>query len=883
MSDTDSTGANSISSFGVTFVINFAILVAFVVGFLVLRPLQKRIYQPRSNIDTIDPELRPRPLSTGIFAWFKDLITRREAEILQDAGLDGYFFLRYLRLIFIISAVGVLFLFPILLPVNATGNGGETGFNQLSFTNAVNMPKRYYAHVFMGWFYFGFILFSLYRELVYYVSVRQAVLTSPAFSNTVSSRTVLIGTVPKEFLSVEALTKLFNGVKYVWINRSQTKLMEKVEERVKLAMKVEAAETKLLKMAVTNRLKSEANPKATPIEGSDIELYVPAKKRPTHRLKFLIGKKVDTIQYGCEHIKELNDEIDELRSKVSESTPLNSVFVCFHTQEQAETAVQTLAHHQALHMAPRHIGIRPDDIIWINLRLFWWERLVRTTGAVAAVTALVIFWTIPVAFVGSISNIKALTEKLPWLDFLNNLPEWISGVVSGLLPSILLAILMALLPIFLRLMAKVSGAPSGALVEYYVQSSYFIFQVVQVFFVTTFSSGAAAVIQEIINKPTSAMTLLAANIPKASNFYIAYFLLQGFTIAGGALLQIVALILFHILSTLLDNTPRKIWTRWNILGSTGWGTVFPIYTNLAVISITYSIISPMLLLFSALAFGLVYLAYLHNLLFVVSPSDGRGIYYPRAIYQTFTGLYIGEVCLLGLFVVVKSWGPVVLQAILIGATAFVHINLGAAFAPLLVSLPTNLLRTNGAGELPVDDAEAEGYPLQEMPVENSEKLPQHTHNGSLSSGSHVLEEVQPTTSKSNLEAARFSNHMAHPMKKLSLTAQYFKPHVYLEPSLVQREFLTSRFHEPSTPLPENVEAGAYANPAENAENPVVWFPNDPYGLSDTERITMREHEINAHNDGTWFEIVGEEKKKKKAVIKYGEIGEVPIWSRPPTY
>jgi len=53
------------------------------------------------------------------------------------------------------------------------------------------------------------------------------------------------------------------------------------------------------------------------------------------------------------------------------------------------------------------------------------------------------------------------------------------------------------------------------------------FQVIQVFLITTFASGAAAVVTKIIDDPGSATTLLAENLPKASNFYISYFIVQG--------------------------------------------------------------------------------------------------------------------------------------------------------------------------------------------------------------------------------------------------------------------------------------------------------------------------------------------------------------------
>lgn len=121
--------------------------------------------------------------------------------------------------------------------------------------------------------------------------------------------------------------------------QSSKALVDKVEERDKLASKLEAAETKILKTAIKNRFTSEKKG-SSPIEGNDISAYVPENKRPTHRLKFLVGEKVDTINYAKEHIPELNGEISYLQEAHNESKPLNSAFICFNTQEQAEVAVK---------------------------------------------------------------------------------------------------------------------------------------------------------------------------------------------------------------------------------------------------------------------------------------------------------------------------------------------------------------------------------------------------------------------------------------------------------------------------------------------------------------------------------------------------------------
>lgn len=101
-------------------------------------------------------------------------------------------------------------------------------------------------------------------------------------------------------------------------------------------------------------------------------------------------------------------------------------------------------------MAPRYIGLEPTQVIWSNLRIKWWERIIRHSATIAFVVALIIFWAIPTAVVGAISNINFLTNKVKFLQFIDDCPDWIKGAITSLLPVILMSILMALLPIILR-------------------------------------------------------------------------------------------------------------------------------------------------------------------------------------------------------------------------------------------------------------------------------------------------------------------------------------------------------------------------------------------------------------------------------------------------
>ena len=217
----------------------------------------------------------------------------------------------------------------------------------------------------------------------------------------------------------------------------------------------------------------------------------------------------------------------------------------------------------------------PEDVIWENLSLTKTKRRVKKIIASTVLTLMIIFWCIPVAVVGAISNINFITEKLTFLKFINNMPKPLLGIITSLLPTVALAILMSLVPPFIKKMGKVSGCITVQQVEKYCQNWFFAFQAVNSFLVMTLASAAISAIQDVINDPTSVLALLANKLPKASNFYIAYLCLYGLTFSSGAILQIVAFILSKVLGRILDKTPRSKWNRFITLGQPFFSVLYP--------------------------------------------------------------------------------------------------------------------------------------------------------------------------------------------------------------------------------------------------------------------------------------------------------------------
>lgn len=755
----------------------------------------------------------------------------------------------------VICFVGCCITWPVLFPVNITGGGGQEQLDILSFSNidSKTQGNRYYAHVFVAWLFYGFVMYLIFRECVYYINLRQAFLISPFYANRVSSRTVLFTSVPDDYLEERVLRKIFgNSVKHIWINSDIKEVEKLVEERDKVAFKLEKAEVKLIKLANKERIKAtkgasdeSAHPPLDAESGSVASRWVPAKKRPSHRTGplGLIGKKVDSIDWCRSELARLIPETEAAQAKyrAGGNKKIPAVFIEFKSQAEAETAYQVLAHHTGLTMAPSYIGITPKDIVWSSLSVSWWQKLVRRYAVIGFITALIIFWAIPVGVVGIISNVSYL-EGLSFLSWLKQIPDIIMGVVTGLLPSVALAILMSLVPIVMRLCAKLSGEPSYSRIELFTQNSYFAFQVIQVFLITTLTSSASAVVKQIQDDPSAVTTILGNNLPKASNFYISYFIVQGLSIASSVISQVVGFVIFNLLYRYLAGTPRALYNKWAKLSAISWGSTMPVYTNITVIAITYASIAPLVLGWATVAMACFYFAWRYNVLFVTDTQiDTRGLIYPRALKQLFVGIYLSELCLIGLFGASVAIGPLVLMIAFLVFTVLFHISLSSALDPLLYNLPQSLM------------AEEEH---RRVGLEASVSNEKAVANGSGSPTVSTPGTCSPPTLSTYLVTNWQQHSPGGQPKKGNFIIKFLKPWVYAD-YFTLRSYLPQR--DISFGMTDKLEAEAYLPSVVTSQPPLLWIPRDKAGVSAQEvahtgkviPITDEGCELNDKNKLEW--------------------------------
>ena len=393
---------------------------------------------------------------------------------------------------------------------------------------------------------------------------------------------------------------------------------------------------------------------------------------------------------------------------------------------------------------------------------------------------------------------------------------------------------------------------------------------IQVFLITTFTSAAAAVASQIVSNPASAVQLLSKNLPKASNFYISYFILYGLAVSSKYLFNLMGLVGVFILSK-FAKTPRKKYTRYVTFSEPSWGAEYPVFTNLGVIALSYAAIAPLVLGFATIGLGLIYAAYRYNMLYVHDTHiDTKGGFYARALEQLMVGVYLGQLCLLGLFGIgiggnLNSIGPTVLQVVLIVATIIFHIFMKRKVKQL------NLV---GNSEHPrqQNDTEAGNAVKSSRTHTGNNK---HDHRSDQALVSRYNDEQRATNGS---EVSGIASPANSPPRQ-SLLKKIFTPH-RLSVSDISAS-LDTRFCQTVPPYTEKEVLEAYLHPALEERLDVIWLPRDRAGISTREVTELRDslssYEIHiTDEDATMNE-------KGKVEWDANNVRQAPLWENKVVY
>jgi hypothetical protein len=499
----------------------------------------------------------------------------------DDGHLDRYFFRRYIRTLLLLFCPATLLITPVLIPLNyvhgKSATLGVSGIDALGWSNVgLDHCDRYWAHLIFGLLFISYICWIIWIELVHYVEIRQK---SPYSA----LRTVLIDAIPEEWMSKEGLVsqlEAFPGeVIAVSFNRDFRVLSQAIAKREELARSLEMAETHYIRRTVKASIHK-------PITKEDPRESFVRPSPFSQKMQSLVAwfvKRDDPIIYYRNELRKVTEKVENDRMAAKKFTRLNSAFVTFENPLAAHMVCQTVIHTKPGYMTPRTLPTSGEDIVWGNVCIPWWSRYIRTVVSNVLIVGAAVLCVVPAALTGLLSQIIYLTQAVEWLSWINDIPEWSLGLIQGVLPPLFLAILVKGFAAVLEYLIQKQGISTKSKIDLKIQEYYFYFIFFQTTLVVLLSAGVTTIANEMSNGGLLVETL-AKNLPKASNYFLSYVLLQALSVSASSLLRIDRLGGKLILAPIFDKTVTDM-----IMREKGqhfqWGTFIPFYTNLSCIGV----------------------------------------------------------------------------------------------------------------------------------------------------------------------------------------------------------------------------------------------------------------------------------------------------------
>jgi uncharacterized coiled-coil protein SlyX len=142
--------------------------------------------------------------------------------------------------------------------------------------------------------------------------------------------------------------------------------------------------------------------------------------------------------------------------KNEDGAPREAGFVVFRDLYTTHAALQMLQHPSASRLLVEPAP-PPDEIFWRNVGLPVKARKTGKLLSLAATSTLCFFWSIPMAFFSSLTEVNSLKEKLPALGELIENAPWMEKTLALTAPVLLLALNEGLLPSILKWFATWEG------------------------------------------------------------------------------------------------------------------------------------------------------------------------------------------------------------------------------------------------------------------------------------------------------------------------------------------------------------------------------------------------------------------------------------------
>nr|KYP69319.1 putative membrane protein C2G11.09 [Cajanus cajan] len=694
----------TLSDIGVAAAINISSALLFFLAFAILRlqPWNDRVYFPKWYLKGLrtDP-VHGRAFASkfinldwraycGFFNWMPEALRMPEPELIDHAGLDSVVYLR-IYLIGLKIFVPIAFLaWTVLVPVNWTSSGLEgaqiknitsSDIDKLSVSNVHSRSERFWGHIIMAYAFTFWTCYVLLKDYEKVASMRlgflaaerrrpdQFTVSSIIHIFTYRNMLVLVRNIPPD--PDESVSDLVEH--FFLVNHPGHYLTHQVVYDANKLAKFVKKKKKLTNWLVYYQNKLERTSKRPEIKTGFLGLW---------------GKKVDAIDYHITEIDKLSNEIVVEREKVinDPKSIMPAAFVSFKSRWAAAVCAQTQQSRNPTlwltEWAPE-----PRDVYWRNLPIPYVSLTVRRLIIAVAFFFLTFFFMIPIAFVQTLASLDGIQKAAPWLKPLVKIP-FIKSFIQGFLPGIVLKLFLIFLPTILMIMSKFEGFESISSLERRSASRHYLFNFVNIFLGNILTGTAFQQLSSFIHQPANQYPVtIGTAIPLKASFFITYIMVDGWASIAAEVLMLKPLIFYHLKNFFLVKTEKDREEAMDP-GSIGFNTGEPRIQLYFLLGLVYAAVTPAVLPFIIVFFGLAYVVFRHQIINVYNQEYESGAaFWPDVHFRIVLALIVSQIVLMGLLTTKKAASSTPFLIVLPILTIWFHRYCKGRFEPAFVKFP----------------------------------------------------------------------------------------------------------------------------------------------------------------------------------------------------
>ena len=612
-------------------------------------------------------------MGKGLFSWIGPIAKTKEHVLVEKIGLDAVIFLRFTRMlrnIFVaLGLIGLLVMIPVNVSMRNKGiSGGLDAFAIM--TPLYVFGNGLWSQVVCAWAFDIIVCYFLWHNYRRVRMLRRNYFESREYQLSLHARTLIVRNLPSTMRSDEGIQRVTDEVNptgvlpRTTIGRNVRVLPDLIEEHQEHVRELESVLAKYLK-------NPDNLPAARPMRKA------PSKYKGSH-----VGGKVDAIQYLTDRIRELEQEIREIRERVDKRDAMPYGFASWDHIEQAHT-VAYAARKKTPQGATIRLAPRPNDLIWNNIHLTKKKRKAKRMVNVMWATILTILW-MPLnagiaIFLSNLSNLGSV-----WPGFQRQLEAHHTGwsIVQGIASPAITSLVYLVLPIiFRRLQIRAGDITKTSRERHVLRNLYTFFTLNNLIVFSLFSAiwqYTTTVIATNRNtgnvwdafKQGQFFLTVTTALCQISPFWITW-LLQRNLGAAIDLAQLWTLIYVWFMRTFMAPTPRQN-IEWTAPPPFDYASYYNYFLFYSTVALCFSTLQPIVLVVTALYFSVDVIMKKYLLMYVfITKTESGGLFWRTLFNRMVFALFLSNIAI---GVVVKARGTwtmvIVMAPLLVGLVAF---------------------------------------------------------------------------------------------------------------------------------------------------------------------------------------------------------------------